>query len=76
MIVNEAGASVYSASKLAAEEISAVRRDLRSAVSSPGACRTAGGVVKIDPKDIAWASTSTYAQKRLDETLSGVVRTA
>ncbi len=40
MVVNEAGASVYSAGKLAAEEFPDYDVKLRSAVPSPGGCRT------------------------------------
>ena len=53
MIVNEAGASVYSASKLAAEEFPDYDVNLRSAVSIARRLQDPlAELVKIDPKSI------------------------
>ena len=53
MIVNEAGASVYSASKLAAEEFPQYDVNLRSAVSIARRLQDPlAELVKIDPKAI------------------------
>lgn len=75
MIVNEAGASVYSASKLAAEEFPQYDVNLRSAVSIARRLQDPlAELVKIDPKAIGVGQYQhDMPQKRLDETLSGVV---
>ena len=75
MIVNEAGASVYSASKLAAEEFPDYDVNLRSAVSIARRLQDPlAELVKIDPKAIGVGQYQhDCPQKRLDETLSGVV---
>ncbi len=75
MIVNEAGASVYSASKLAAEEFPEYDVNLRSAVSIARRMQDPlAELVKIDPKAIGVGQYQhDMPQKRLDETLSGVV---
>ena len=74
-IVNEAGASVYSASKLAAEEFPQYDVNLRSAVSIARRLQDPlAELVKIDPKAIGVGQYQhDVPQKRLDETLSGVV---
>ena len=75
MIVNEAGASVYSASKLGAEEFPDMDVNLRSAVSIARRMQDPlAELVKIDPKAIGVGQYQhDMPQKRLDETLSGVV---
>lgn len=75
MIVNEAGASVYSASKLAAEEFPDFDVNLRSAVSIARRMQDPlAELVKIDPKAIGVGQYQhDCPQKRLDEALSGVV---
>ncbi len=75
MIVNEAGASVYSASKLAAEEFPEYDVNLRSAVSIARRMQDPlAELVKIDPKAIGVGQYQhDMPQKRLDETLGGVV---
>lgn len=75
MIVNEAGASVYSASKLAAEEFPQYDVNLRSAVSIARRMQDPlAELVKIDPKAIGVGQYQhDMPQKRLNETLSGVV---
>ena len=75
MIVNEAGASVYSASKLAAEEFPEYDVNLRSAVSIARRLQDPlAELVKIDPKAIGVGQYQhDMPQKRLDETLDGVV---
>ncbi|MBQ3533186.1 MAG: RNA-binding transcriptional accessory protein [Oscillospiraceae bacterium] len=75
MMVNEAGASVYSASKLAAEEFPEFDVNLRSAVSIARRMQDPlAELVKIDPKAIGVGQYQhDMPQKRLDETLSGVV---
>ncbi len=75
MIVNEAGASVYSASKLAAEEFPEFDVNLRSAVSIARRLQDPlAELVKIDPKAIGVGQYQhDMPQKRLDETLGGVV---
>ena len=74
-IVNEAGASVYSASKLAAEEFPDYDVNLRSAVSI--ARRLQGPLaelVKIDPMAIGVGQYQhDMPQAKLEETLNGVV---
>ena len=75
MIVNEAGASVYSASKLAAEEFPDYDVNLRSAGSIARRLQDPlAELVKIDPKSIGVGQYQhDMPQARLDETLSGVV---
>jgi len=75
MIVNEAGASVYSASKLAAEEFPQFDVNLRSAVSIARRLQDPlAELVKIDPKAIGVGQYQhDMPQARLGETLDGVV---
>ena len=75
MIVNEAGASVYSASKLAAEEFPEYDVNLRSAVSIARRLQDPlAELVKIDPKAIGVGQYQhDMPQNRLSETLDGVV---
>jgi len=75
MIVNEAGASVYSASKLAAEEFPDFDVNLRSAVSIARRLQDPlAELVKIDPKSIGVGQYQhDCPQKQLDEALGGVV---
>ncbi len=75
MVVSEAGASVYSASKLAAEEFPQYDVNLRSAVSIARRLQDPlAELVKIDPKAIGVGQYQhDMPQARLDETLSGVV---
>jgi uncharacterized protein len=75
MIVNEAGASVYSASKLAAEEFPQYDVNLRSAVSIARRLQDPlAELVKIDPKAIGVGQYQhDMPQARLSETLDGVV---
>ena len=75
MIVNEAGASVYSASKLAAEEFPQFDVNLRSAVSIARRLQDPlAELVKIDPKAIGVGQYQhDMPPKQLDETLAGVV---
>ena len=74
-IVNEAGASVYSASQLAAEEFPDYDVNLRRAVSIARRLQDPlAELVKIDPKAIGVGQYQhDCPQKQLDETLSGVV---
>ena len=75
MIVSEAGASVYSASKLAAEEFPQYDVNLRSAVSIARRLQDPlAELVKIDPKAIGVGQYQhDLPEKRLDESLAGVV---
>ena len=75
MIVNEAGASIYSASKLAAAELPELDLTLRSAVSIARRLQDPlAELVKIDPKSIGIGQYQhDMPQKRLGETLDGVV---
>ena len=75
MIVSEAGASVYSASKLAAEEFPQFDVNLRSAVSIARRLQDPlAELVKIDPKAIGVGQYQhDMPQARLGETLDGVV---
>jgi len=75
IIVNEAGASVYSASKLGAEEFPDFDVALRSAVSIGRRLQDPlAELVKIDPKSIGVGQYQhDMNQKNLGETLSGVV---
>ena len=74
-IVNEAGASVYSASKLGAEEFPDYDVDLRSAVSIARRLQDPlAELVKIDPMAIGVGQYQhDMPQARLEETLTGVV---
>ncbi len=75
MIVSEAGASVYSASPLAAAEFPTFDVNLRSAVSIARRLQDPlAELVKIDPKAIGVGQYQhDCPQKRLDESLSAVV---
>ncbi len=75
MIVNEAGASVYSASKLAAQEFPEYDVNLRSAVSIARRLQDPlAELVKIDPKSIGVGQYQhDMPQARLGEALDGVV---
>lgn len=75
MIVSEAGASVYSASKLAAAEMPDLDLTLRSAVSIARRLQDPlAELVKIDPKSIGVGQYQhDMPQKRLSEALDGVV---
>ena len=75
MIVNEAGASVYSASPLAAEEFPEFDVNLRSAVSIARRLQDPlAELVKIDPKAIGVGQYQhDCPQKELDGALGGVV---
>ena len=75
MIVNEAGASVYSASPLAAEEFPDYDVNLRSAVSIARRLQDPlAELVKIDPKAIGVGQYQhDCPQKELDSALNGVV---
>ena len=75
MIVNEAGASVYSASKLAAEEFPQFDVNLRSAVSIARRLQDPlAELVKIDPKAIGVGQYQhDVPEKQLDEALGAVV---
>ena len=75
MVVSEAGASVYSASKLAAEEFPDYDVSLRSAVSIARRMQDPlAELVKIDPKAIGVGQYQHDMPKaRMDEALKGVV---
>ena len=75
MIVSEAGASVYSASQLAADEYPQYDVNLRSAVSIARRLQDPlAELVKIDPKAIGVGQYQhDMPPKRLDEALTGVV---
>ena len=75
VIVNEAGASVYSASKLAAEEFPKFDVGQRSAVSIARRLQDPlAELVKIDPRSIGVGQYQhDMNQKNLSETLRGVV---
>ena len=75
MVVSEAGASVYSASKLAAQEFPDFDVTLRSAVSIARRLQDPlAELVKIDPKAIGVGQYQhDMPPKRLNEALSGVV---
>ena len=75
MIVSEAGASVYSASKLAAEEFPQFDVNLRSAVSIARRLQDPlAELVKIDPKAIGVGQYQhDMPQKELDASLNAVV---
>ncbi|MBQ2713258.1 MAG: RNA-binding transcriptional accessory protein [Clostridia bacterium] len=75
MVVNEAGASVYSASKLGAEEFPDFDVSLRSAVSIARRLQDPlAELIKIDPKSIGVGQYQHDMPKnRLDEALKGVL---
>ena len=75
MVVSEAGASVYSASKLAATELPDFDLTLRSAVSIARRLQDPlAELVKIEPKAIGVGQYQhDMPQKRLEEALDGVV---
>ena len=75
MVVSESGASVYSASKLAAEEFPEFDVSLRSAVSIARRLQDPlAELVKIDPKAIGVGQYQhDMNQKKLSESLGGVV---
>jgi uncharacterized protein len=75
MVVSEAGASVYSASKLAAEEFPEYDVNVRSAISIARRLQDPlAELVKIDPKAIGVGQYQhDMPQKRLSEALDGVV---
>ncbi len=75
VIVNEAGASVYSASKLATEEFPKFDVGQRSATSIARRLQDPlAELVKIDPKSIGVGQYQhDMNQKKLSETLNGVV---
>ena len=77
-IVSEAGASVYSASKLATEEYPDINVSLRGAISIARRLQDPlAELVKIDPKSIGVGQYQhDVNQKRLDESLTGVVEDA
>lgn len=78
IIVNEAGASVYSASKLAREEFPDLEVEQRSAVSIARRVQDPlSELVKVDPKSIGVGQYQhDVSQKALNESLSFVVETA
>ena len=75
MVVSEAGASVYSASKLAASELPQLDLTLRSAVSIARRLQDPlAELVKIEPKAIGVGQYQhDMPQKQLGESLDGVV---
>ena len=75
MMVNEAGASVYSASKIAAEEFPQFDVSIRSAVSIARRLQDPlAELVKVDPKSIGVGQYQhDMPQARLSGTLDGVV---
>ncbi len=77
-IVSEAGASVYSASKLATEEYPDINVSLRGAISIARRLQDPlAELVKIEPKAIGVGQYQhDVDQKRLDESLTGVVEDA
>ncbi|WP_343781458.1 Tex family protein [Alkalibacillus silvisoli] len=78
LIVNEAGASVYSASKLARDEFPDLQVEERSAVSIARRVQDPlSELVKIDPKSIGVGQYQhDVSQKKLNNSLSFVVETA
>lgn len=78
LIVNEAGASVYSASDLAREEFPDLQVEERSAVSIARRLQDPlAELVKIDPKSVGVGQYQhDVSQKKLSESLSFVVETA
>ena len=77
-IVSEAGASVYSASKLATEEYPDINVSLRGAISIARRLQDPlSELVKIDPKSIGVGQYQhDVNQKRLEESITGVVEDA
>lgn len=77
VIVNEAGASVYSASELAREEFPELQVEERSAVSIARRLQDPlAELVKIDPKSVGVGQYQhDVSQKRLNESLRFVVET-
>ena len=77
-IVSEAGASVYSASKLASEEYPDINVSLRGAISIARRLQDPlAELVKIDPKSIGVGQYQhDVDQKRLSESITGVVEDA
>ena len=77
-IVSEAGASVYSASKLATEEYPDINVSLRGAISIARRLQDPlAELVKIDPKAIGVGQYQhDVNQKKLEESLAGVVEDA
>lgn len=78
IIVNEAGASVYSASAIAREEFPELQVEERSAISIARRLQDPlAELVKIDPKSVGVGQYQhDVSQKRLNESLSFVVETA
>lgn len=78
LIVNEAGASVYSASEIAREEFPDYQVEERSAVSIARRLQDPlAELVKIDPKSVGVGQYQhDVSQKRLSESLTFVVETA
>ena len=78
VIVSEAGASVYSASKLATEEYPDINVSLRGAISIARRLQDPlAELVKIDPKSIGVGQYQhDVNQKKLEESLRGVVEDA
>ncbi|MBD1372297.1 RNA-binding transcriptional accessory protein [Hazenella sp. IB182357] len=78
LIVNEAGASVYSASKLAKEEFPDLDAARRSAISIARRLQDPlAELVKIDPKSVGVGQYQhDVAQKQLGESLTQVVESA
>lgn len=78
IIVNEAGASVYSASKLAIEEFPTLQIEERSAISIARRLQDPlSELVKVDPKSIGVGQYQhDVPQKRLNESLDFVVSKA
>lgn len=78
IIVNEAGASVYSASDLAREEFPDLQVEERSAVSIARRLQDPlAELVKIDPKSVGVGQYQhDVSQKKLNESLTFVVETA
>lgn len=75
VIVNEAGASVYSASELASQEYPDINVSLRGAISIARRLQDPlAELVKIDPKSIGVGQYQhDVAQKKLSDSLKGVV---
>lgn len=78
LIVNEAGASVYSASELAREEFPTLQVEERSAVSIARRVQDPlAELVKIDPKSVGVGQYQhDVSQKKLNDQLTFVVETA
>jgi Transcriptional accessory protein len=75
VVVSEAGASVYSASELAAKEYPDINVSIRGAISIGRRLQDPlAELVKIDPKSIGVGQYQhDVAPKKLDESLSGIV---